>query len=62
MKDLQFVILTLQYCLESLEQNCQCGRCDPCRRGQEDIRQAIQVVEDLGQPASNDAGSSQRPD
>jgi hypothetical protein len=53
MKDLQFVILTLQYCLETFEQNCQCGRCDPCQQGQEDIRQAIQVVEDLNRASNN---------
>ncbi len=43
---LQNVLLTLQYCLETLEQNCQCGRCDPCTRGRSDIRKAIRDVED----------------
>ena len=48
--DFKFVILTLRYCLETFEQNCQCGQCDPCRRGQDDIRQAIQTIEDLRRP------------
>ena len=55
---LQSVILTLQYCLETFEQNCQCGHCDPCIRGRQDIRQSIRDVEDfihpqrLGSPAN----------
>jgi hypothetical protein len=44
---LQSVIFTLQYCLETLEQACQCGRCDPCTRGQEDITRAIRIIEDF---------------
>jgi hypothetical protein len=47
MRSPKFVILTLQYCLETFEQTCQCGRCDPCTRGQEDIREAIRIMEDL---------------
>jgi NADH:ubiquinone oxidoreductase subunit F (NADH-binding) len=50
MKALKSVILTLQYCLETFEQTCQCGRCDPCRRGQDDIKQAIRTIENLLQP------------
>lgn len=41
------IILTLQYCLETFEQSCSCGRCDPCTRGQNDIREAIQTLETL---------------
>lgn len=44
--NLEFVVLTLQYCLETFEQNCQCGRCDPCRKGQDDIKRALRIVED----------------
>ena len=47
MKGLQSIILTLQYCLETFEQSCQCGRCDPCVRGQGEIKAAIQTLEDL---------------
>src|SRR5205807_2627596 len=43
---LQSVILTLQYCLETFEQTCQCGRCDPCVRGHGEIKAAIQILED----------------
>jgi NADH:ubiquinone oxidoreductase subunit F (NADH-binding) len=50
MKALKSVILTLQYCLETFEQTCQCGRCDPCRQGQDDIKQAIRTIENLLQP------------
>ena len=39
--------LTLQYCLETLEQNCQCGSCDPCNAGQADILQAIRTMDDV---------------
>ena len=46
-QSLQSVVFTLQYCLETLEQACQCGRCDPCTRGQEDIRRAIRMMEDF---------------
>ncbi len=46
-QSLQSVIFTLQYCLETFEQACQCGRCDPCTRGQEDIRRAIRIIEDF---------------
>jgi len=53
MSPLQSVILTLQYCLETLEQTCQCGRCDPCTRGQDDIKEAIRTIEDLLQPVSS---------
>jgi hypothetical protein len=53
MNALQSVILTLQYCLETFEQNCQCGSCDPCVRGQDEIRQAIQTLEDALPPAGN---------
>jgi hypothetical protein len=55
--NLRAVILTLQYCLEAFEQTCACGRCDPCSRGQEDIRQAIRTVEDLLPPGIEAAGS-----
>jgi NADH:ubiquinone oxidoreductase subunit F (NADH-binding) len=44
---LQDVILTLQYCLETLEQACQCGRCDPCTKGRKDIVRAIRTMENL---------------
>lgn len=53
MSHLNSVIHTLQYCLETFEQTCACGRCDPCTRGQEDIRQAIRTVEDLCNPQNN---------
>ena len=43
------IILTLQYCLETLEQACGCGRCDPCTRGQSEIKQAIEALERLTQ-------------
>jgi hypothetical protein len=46
-QSLQSVIFTLQYCLESFEQACQCGRSDPCTRGQEDITRAIRIIEDF---------------
>lgn len=46
---LQSIILTLQYCLETFELNCGCGHCDPCTRGQNDIRDAIQTLERLAQ-------------
>jgi len=42
---LKNVALTLQYCLETFEQACQCGECDPCTQGQADIREAIAAVE-----------------
>lgn len=43
-KDLQ---MALQYCLETFEQACQCGECDPCTRGQEDIKRNIGVLDDI---------------
>jgi len=43
----QDVIFTLEYCLETFEQTCQCGRCDPCTKGREDIARAIRTVESL---------------
>lgn len=59
MKTLQSVILTLQYCLETFEQSCQCGHCDPCVRGQGEIKVAIQALEDvLGTPDSHKSASS----
>jgi len=33
--------------LETFEAACQCGRCDPCRAGSEDIRKAISIVEEF---------------
>jgi hypothetical protein len=45
--NLQSVISTLQYCLESFELCCQCGVCGPCTRGQEGIKQAIKTLENL---------------
>lgn len=47
MTNLQDVIHTLQYCLETLQAACECGRCDPCTLGQRDIRRAIKKLEDL---------------
>jgi hypothetical protein len=47
MSSLRDVILTLQYCLETFEATCQCGRCDPCTKGQDDIRDAISALEGL---------------
>jgi hypothetical protein len=44
---LHSVLLTLQYCLETFEQNCQCGRCDPCTQGTKDIKQSISDVQAL---------------
>jgi hypothetical protein len=46
-KALHDVALTLLYCLETFEENCQCGRCDPCTRGAREIKQAIEIVEEL---------------
>jgi len=43
----QDVILTLQYCLDTFEQACQCGRCDPCTKGQKDIARAIRTMGSL---------------
>lgn len=37
MNTLQQVILTLQCCLETLEQAWQCGHRDPCTKGQGDL-------------------------
>lgn len=39
--------MTLQYCLETFEQSCQCGECDPCTRGQEDIRRGIAKLDEI---------------
>ena len=50
MKPLQTVILTLQYCLKTFQSTCQCGHCDPCTRGQHDIRQALDTIEKLYAP------------
>jgi hypothetical protein len=47
MSSLRDVILTLQYCLETFEATCQCGRCDPCTKGRDDIRSAISALEEL---------------
>jgi len=44
---LQDAILTLQYCLETFELTCQCGRCDPCIKGQKDIVRSIRRLERL---------------
>jgi len=44
---LQSVIFTLRYCLETFEQSCQCGVCDPCTRGQQEIRMSIRTMEEL---------------
>ncbi len=43
---LQKVVLTLQYCLETFQDSCQCGECDPCTQGQDDIKEAIRAVEE----------------
>ena len=58
MNALRSVILTLQYCLETFEQNCQCGSCDPCVRGQDEIRDAIQTLEDALSPTGNREGAN----
>lgn len=39
--------LTLQYCLETFEQTCQCGVCDPCTNGQRDIKRAISTLDNI---------------
>lgn len=44
---LRHVLITLQYGLETFEQTCQCGRCDPCTKGQKDIRTAIRTAKTL---------------
>ncbi len=44
MNTLQQVILTLQYCVETFEQACQCGHCDPCTKGQGDLHTAIRTI------------------
>ena len=46
-QELQEIAFTLQYCLETFEQACQCGRCDPCTKGQRDIQRSIRIVEAL---------------
>jgi hypothetical protein len=51
---LPFLVLTLQYCLETFEATCQCGRCDPCTQGREDIRQAISIIEEFGWPTKTE--------
>jgi hypothetical protein len=53
---LQDVVLTLQYCLETFEAACQCGKCDPCRQGRRDIRTAISIVEELDWPIDTVVG------
>jgi NADH:ubiquinone oxidoreductase subunit F (NADH-binding) len=53
---LRDVILTLQYCLETFEATCQCGRCDPCTKGQDDIRSAISALEELERPQCDAVG------
>src|SRR6185437_2271603 len=53
---LRHVVFTLQYCLETFEQTCQCGRCDPCTKGQYDIRTAIHTVENLMEPVTCGCG------
>lgn len=50
MKPLQAVVLTLQYCLKTFQSTCQCGHCNPCTRGQHDIRQALDTIEKLYAP------------
>ena len=44
---LRHVLFTLQYCLETFEQTCQCGRCEPCTKGQKDIHISIRTIETL---------------
>jgi hypothetical protein len=44
---LEDVVFTLQYCLETFEQTCQCGHCDPCTKGKRDITRSIRTIEDL---------------
>ena len=39
------VLNTLNYCLETFQESCQYGECDPCTQGQEDIQWAIRIVE-----------------
>jgi len=39
------LLLTLQYALETFEGTCQCGECDPCTEGQEDLKRAIENVQ-----------------
>jgi NADH:ubiquinone oxidoreductase subunit F (NADH-binding) len=57
---LRDVIFTLQYCLETFEATCQCGRCDPCTKGQDDIRSAISALEEL-ERSQCDAVGDRRP-
>lgn len=52
------IILTLQYCLETFEQSCSCGRCDPCTRGQSEIKQAIETLEKLTQQSNRVAAKA----
>jgi NADH:ubiquinone oxidoreductase subunit F (NADH-binding) len=49
---LKSIMLTLQYCLETFQGTCQCGTCDPCTKGQKDIEQAIEDVQNV----ANDLG------
>ncbi len=51
------VALTLLYCLETFEAACQCGMCDPCTRGREDIKRAISLVENLDVRARRSVGN-----
>ena len=39
------ILWTLQYCLETFAQNCQCGTCDPCTKGQADLRESIEALQ-----------------
>lgn len=41
------ILLTLQNCLETSETACQCGECEPCTTGQDDIRLAMEEVQDI---------------
>lgn len=41
--DASRIVMTLQYCLETFQETCQCGECGPCQ-GQADIEQSISVL------------------
>jgi hypothetical protein len=58
---LQHIVFTLQYCLETFEGACQCGTCDPCTQGKNDIKKAISTVEALARLTPHNLGSAAWP-
>lgn len=58
MNPLQSVLLTLQYCLETFQTNCECQCCEPCTQGQKNIQKAIRVIENLLWPSANNPNTN----